>query len=58
VVTYGRDPEDEPGGLPWPLTRDELARFGERGLTERRFEDYRDDVEPERRRFRVEYARG
>jgi SAM-dependent methyltransferase len=58
VVTYGRDPEDEPGRLPWPLTRDELARFGERGLTERRFEDYRDDVEPERRRFRVEYARG
>jgi SAM-dependent methyltransferase len=58
VVTYGRAPEDEPGRLPWPLTRDELARFGALGLTETRFEDYRDDVEPERRRFRVEYTRG
>jgi SAM-dependent methyltransferase len=57
VVTFGRGSEDEPGRLPWPLTREELARFGERGLQERRFEDYRDDVEPERRRFRVEYAR-
>jgi SAM-dependent methyltransferase len=57
VVTFGRGREDEPGSLPWPLTREELARFGERGLQERRFEDYRDDVEPERRRFRVEYAR-
>lgn len=57
VVTYGRDAEDEPGRLPWPLTRGELARFGELGLVERRFEDYRDDVDPERRRFRVEYAR-
>jgi SAM-dependent methyltransferase len=57
VVTFGRSAEDEPGRLPWPLTREELARFRERGLEERRFEDYRDDVEPERRRFRVEYAR-
>jgi SAM-dependent methyltransferase len=57
VVTFGRGSEDEPGRLPWPLTREELGRFGERGLQELRFEDYRDDVEPERRRFRVEYAR-
>jgi SAM-dependent methyltransferase len=58
VVTYGRDPEDDPGRLPWPLTRDELAQFEQLGLAETRFEDYRDDVEPERRRFRVEYRRG
>jgi SAM-dependent methyltransferase len=58
VVTYGRAPEDEPGRLPWPLTRDELARFGALGLPEPRFADSRDDVEPERRRFRVEYTRG
>jgi SAM-dependent methyltransferase len=58
VVTFGRAPEEEPGRLPWPLTRGELARFGERGLIEQRFEDYRDEIEPERRRFRVEYARG
>jgi ubiquinone/menaquinone biosynthesis C-methylase UbiE len=57
VVTYGREPAEEPGRLPWPLTRAELARFGARGLVERRFEDYRDEREPERRRFRVEYVR-
>jgi SAM-dependent methyltransferase len=57
VVTYARDPGDEPGRLPWPLTRDELSRFLELGLVERRFEDYRDDVDPDRRRFRVEYTR-
>ena len=57
VVSYGRDPGDDPGRLPWPLTRDELARFGERGLVQRRFEDDRDEIEPERRRFRVEYVR-
>jgi SAM-dependent methyltransferase len=56
VVTFGRAPADEPGRLPWPLTRGELARFGERGLSEKRFEDYRDEVDPERRRFRVEYV--
>jgi SAM-dependent methyltransferase len=53
VVTFGRDPEDDPGRLPWPLTRSELERFGQQGLVERRFEDYADDG----RRFRVEYVR-
>jgi SAM-dependent methyltransferase len=57
VVTYGRDMSEEPGRLPWPLTRGELARFGARGLRERRFEEHRDELEPERRRFRVEYVR-
>jgi SAM-dependent methyltransferase len=57
VVTFGRSADEDPGRLPWPLTREELARFREQRLRERRFEDYRDDVEPERRRFRVEYAR-
>jgi SAM-dependent methyltransferase len=58
VVTYGRAPEEDPGRLPWPLTRAELARFGERGLAELRFEESSDEAEPERRRFRVEYGRG
>jgi SAM-dependent methyltransferase len=55
VVTIGRDPDDEPGRLPWPLTRDELARFGELGLSEQRFEDFRHEAEPQHRHFRVEY---
>jgi len=58
VVCNGRDPDGDRGGLPWPLTRAELARFGERGLVERLFEDYIDDEDPPRRRFRVEYMRG
>lgn len=56
VVTYGRAEDEDPGRLPWPLTRVQLGRFEERGLTEVRFEDYRDEIEPERTRFRVEYA--
>jgi ubiquinone/menaquinone biosynthesis C-methylase UbiE len=57
VVTFGRTAEEDPGRLPWPLTRDDLARFGERGLVETRFEEYRDVEESERRRFRVRYTR-
>jgi SAM-dependent methyltransferase len=58
IVTFGRAEDEDPGRLPWPLTRGQLARFEARGLTEVRFEDYRDEIEPERTRFRVEYARG
>jgi hypothetical protein len=54
VVCSGRDPEDDPGRLPWPLTRDDLARFAGRGLVERRFEDVRDGGS---RQFRVLYER-
>jgi SAM-dependent methyltransferase len=57
VVTFGRTSEEDPGRLPWPLSREELARFGECGLVEERFEEYQDDAEPERRRFRVAYRR-
>ena len=57
VVCNGRDPDGDRGRLPWPLTRAELGRFGEHGLVEQRFEDYIDDEDPPRRRFRVEYAR-
>jgi SAM-dependent methyltransferase len=57
VVTFGRTAAEDAGRLPWPLTRDDLARFGERGLVETRFEEYRDDEETERRRFRVRYTR-
>jgi hypothetical protein len=53
VICRGREPDDDPGAMPWPLTRAELARFVDRGLREIRFEDYVDREGT--RRFRVEY---
>lgn len=43
VVCRGRDPQDEPGTMPWPLTRDELAQFQLYGLREDSFEDRRNE---------------
>ncbi len=54
VVCRGRDPEDDPGTMPWPLTRAELALFEQSGLREESFEDMRDEDE---RHFRVVYRR-
>jgi hypothetical protein len=56
VVCSGRDEQDDPGRLPWPLTRAQLARFTQGGLVEQRFEDLREP--PRSRQFRVTYARG
>ncbi len=58
VVARGRDPAEDPGSMPWPLTREELGLFERAGLEVVRFEDYRDAAEePPVRRFRVEYRR-
>jgi Methyltransferase domain len=55
VVCSARDEDDDPGSLPWPLTRTQLERFPQNGLREQRFEDLPDA--PLRREFRVEYVR-
>lgn len=57
VVARGRDEADDPGGMPWPLTRAELAAFAAHGLAEAAFEDFADPEEPAVRRFRAEYRR-
>jgi len=56
VVCRGRDDAEEPGGMPWPLSRAELRATG---LPEVAFEDYWDEREKNgaTRRFRVEYRR-
>jgi 2-polyprenyl-3-methyl-5-hydroxy-6-metoxy-1,4-benzoquinol methylase len=54
VLCLGREPEEDRSGIPWPLSRVELAAFQQQGLTERSFEVY---DEGGSRRFRVEYAR-
>jgi len=57
VIARARDHGDDPGQMPWPLTRPELGRLQKCGLKETRFEDYLDAEEPPLRRFRVEYER-
>jgi ubiquinone/menaquinone biosynthesis C-methylase UbiE len=57
VICRGRSPEDPAGDLPWPLTTEELEVFTSAGLQQVQFEDYFDQEEPPKRRFRVEYQR-
>lgn len=56
VVTRGREDDVDPDELPWPLSRRDLSRFGENGLTELNFTEMRGD-EDEPPRFVVEYRR-
>jgi SAM-dependent methyltransferase len=57
VVCRGREENQEPGGMPWPLTRPELNAFLQTGLQEIAFEDYIDHENPPVRRFRVQYEK-
>ena len=57
VIARGRDPEEDPGQLPWRLTRQELAAFCRAGLQEASFEDYLDAHDPGVRKFRATYRR-
>ena len=66
VVCRGRNPEDACDNLPFPLTKNELTRFNDTGLTQVSFEDSISqrlgsandtlDTAPARR-FRIVYAR-
>ena len=58
VVCRGRDLEAASENLPFPLTKDELARFTMTGLTQKSFEDFIDRLESTpARRFRIVYER-
>lgn len=56
VVCRGREDDEEPDQLPWPLSRRDLSRFGENGLTETSFDAVWGD-EDEQFRFIVQYKR-
>ena len=56
VVTRGREDDEQPEQLPWPLSRRDLSRFAFNGLVEKDFTEMIDD-EDEQRRFVVEYER-
>jgi ubiquinone/menaquinone biosynthesis C-methylase UbiE len=43
VIAGARDEHDEPGTMPWPLTRAEIESFRGHGLTEQSITDVLDD---------------
>ena len=56
VVTRGRDDDEEPEQLPWPLSRRDLSRFDENGFVETDFEEvFEDEDDVPVRRFVVSY---
>lgn len=57
VICGGRDPGDERGTMPWPLTRTELAVFERLGLRVVLFEDVLGKEAPFYRHFRAHYQR-
>jgi SAM-dependent methyltransferase len=58
VVTRGREDDEEPEKLPWPLSRKDLSRFEHAGLTQTHFEIMPDDTDDEPAdRFVVVYQR-
>jgi SAM-dependent methyltransferase len=57
VVARGREDDEEPTILPWPLSRKDLLRFEENGLKQIDFDEVWDEEE-EQLRFVVEYKRG
>jgi SAM-dependent methyltransferase len=52
AISRGRDPGDDPGAMPWPLTPAELRGLFEPWLESVSFEDFVDDEEPPVRRLR------
>lgn len=58
VITRAREPDEDRGNLPWPLTRHELDRFVELGLVEREFRELQSGTGSTRtRHFRARYER-
>ena len=57
VVTRAREPEEDVGQLPWPLTKSELLAFEALGLRQASFEDIAESGQPPSRHFRALYRR-
>lgn len=57
VITRGRGDDEPAEELPWPVSLQELSGLKEAGLKEVSVEDYFDNEDPPRRRFRVVYSR-
>jgi SAM-dependent methyltransferase len=57
VVTRGREDDEAPQEMPWPLSRKDLSQFETHGLRQTFFEEMWDDEDPPVRRFVVEYRK-
>lgn len=58
VVQRFRENDEEPEGLPWALSPNDLANFEKNGLTQTNFSEYSGDEEDEPiKRFVAEYKR-
>ena len=57
VIARGREPNDDPGSMPWPLTVSDLEPFAQSGLELISFEDFFDQEDLPVRRFRVQYRK-
>ena len=57
VICRGCDQPEPNEEIPWPLTPAELSGFPAAGLSESSFEDFHDQKDPPRRRFRIDYHR-
>ena len=57
VIARGRESNDDPGSMPWPLTGGDLELFAQSGLELISFEDFFDQEDPPVRRFRVQYRK-
>ena len=57
IIARGREEHEDPGHMPWPLTKTELDEFKALGLHEASFEVYFDDETPPVRRFRATYRK-
>ncbi len=53
VLCHARDEGREPGGIPWPLSRADLAHFEANGLTQLSLEEFHDGLH----RFRAVYQK-
>jgi len=57
VVARGREDDEEPDQLPWPLSRRDLKRFEDNGLVQRHFEIQQGDEDDSMQRFVAVYRR-
>jgi len=57
VIARGREPNEDRGSMPWPLTVSDLKPFAQSGLKLISFEDFFDQEDPPVRRFRVQYRK-
>ena len=55
VVTRGREDDEEPVEIPWPLSRKDLSRFETHGLVQTDFRIIDGDEDPPVPRFVVQY---